>query len=171
MSFNANWQLPTPPAGLPGVGGGGAGAGNGLLQQALQHWARIRGAGGGGWQGPRAYQAYQQVALNRGFPGEGGGTIGGIDIPPADMADPFRAADLNPGDFHSSPFNLMSFFTGFGTGPSFGSPAFGNTAIPTWWTNYPGVGNVPYAVPPGGWAGQAPGEDHLSKGTPPLKDF
>jgi len=40
---------------------------------------------------------------------------------------------------------------GYGTTPSFGPPAFGPTAIPTFWVNYPGVGNVPMAVPAGGW--------------------
>lgn len=44
-------------------------------------------------------------------------------------------------DFYSS--NMSPYF---GTGsPTYS--AFGPTQIPTYWNNYPGVGNVPYAVP------------------------
>lgn len=46
---------------------------------------------------------------------------------------------------------LLQFNTGFGLSPSFGSPAFGPTVQPTYWINYPGVGNVPMAIPVGGW--------------------
>jgi hypothetical protein len=41
--------------------------------------------------------------------------------------------------------------TGFGLNPSFGPSLFGPTMDPTFWVNYPGVGNVPMAVPLGGW--------------------
>ena len=41
--------------------------------------------------------------------------------------------------------------SGFGTFPSFGFSPFGNTMLNTFWVNYAGVGNVPMAVPPGGW--------------------
>jgi hypothetical protein len=47
---------------------------------------------------------------------------------------------------------LSRFVSGFGTSPSFGFSMFGPTAIPTYWVNYPGVGNVPMAVPVGGWS-------------------
>lgn len=41
--------------------------------------------------------------------------------------------------------------SGFGTSPSFGISMFGPTASPTFWVNYPGVGNVPMAIPASGW--------------------
>jgi hypothetical protein len=94
--------------------------------------------------------------------------IGGVDIPPADFNDPFGGirGEVSPGDFNSSPFGLSQ-INGFGNNPSFGAGAFGGTQLPTWWTNYPGVGNVPFAVPntPGGWIPPV-GED-LSHHTPP----
>jgi hypothetical protein len=43
------------------------------------------------------------------------------------------------------------FFSGFGTSPFSGISVFGPTQIPTLWVDYPGVGNVPMAVPVGGW--------------------
>lgn len=46
---------------------------------------------------------------------------------------------------------FMAGFAGFGTSPWQGASMFGPTMIPTLWTNYPGVGAVPMAVPPGGW--------------------
>jgi hypothetical protein len=157
--------------------GGGPWSGGGLMQTLGQ----IFGGGGGGGQGggagnvslqsllgllaPQGMTNYQQVFT-------GGGPvspIGGVDIPPADFHDPFGGirGEISPGDFHSSPFGLSQ-ISGFGNNPSFGTGAFGPTIDPTWWTNYPGVGNVPFAVPntPGGWI-PSPGED-LSHHTPPL---
>lgn len=40
----------------------------------------------------------------------------------------------------------FGYLNGVGTFPSFGGPAFGNTALPTQWVNYPNVGNVPMAI-------------------------
>ena len=46
---------------------------------------------------------------------------------------------------------FMAGFAGFGTSPWSGASLFGPTMVPTLWTNYPGVGAVPMAVPVGGW--------------------
>src|SRR5215471_7793430 len=62
-------------------------------------------------------------------------------------------------------FNMM--MHGYGTEPSFGSAAFGPTAISTFWVNYPGVGTVPMAVPIGGWGVEDILGVKTSKGTPP----
>ena len=51
----------------------------------------------------------------------------------------------------SSAARFLSSLTGFGTSPSSGAGVFGPTMLDTFWTNYPGVGNVPMAVPVGGW--------------------
>lgn len=67
--------------------------------------------------------------------------------------------------------NYFSGFTGglngYGTSP-FGGPNFsqgGQTYNPTFWINYPGVGNVPMAVPPQGW-GNGGGQSQ-----PPISHF
>jgi hypothetical protein len=68
--------------------------------------------------------------------------------------DPRYAPDLPPDQTEPDAFDnplAGRFFTGFGTSPSFGISIFGPTQIPTFWVNYPGVGNVPMAVPVGGW--------------------
>lgn len=149
-----------------GAGGSGGGApGGGFSIQSLL--GLLQGGGGGGaGGGPQGMSHYQQVFT--------GGTplfnpnASPPDFPPADMGDPFGG--ISPGDVHSSPFGLAN-VSGFGQNPSFGSPAFGPTQVPTWWTNYPGVGNVPFAVPntPGGW--QPPINEKVSKHTPPVNPF
>ncbi len=50
-----------------------------------------------------------------------------------------------------SPGGWLSQLSGFGTFPSTGWAPFGPTMLNTFWVNYPGVGNVPMGVPPGGW--------------------
>jgi hypothetical protein len=182
-------QINNGPIGQPGggspwgaapqplMGQGGGGGGGGLMQMLGQIFG---GGGGGGGQGggsnfslqsllgllngPQGMTNYQQV-----FTGGGPSPLGGIDIPPAAMGDPFGGirGEINPGDFHSSPFGIFS--SGFGNTPGSGFGQGGVPTIdPTYWTNYPGVGNVPFAVPntPGGWI-PSPGED-LSHHTPPL---
>lgn len=126
--------------------------------------------GGGGQQGGGDIMSALGRMMNYGGPQVGvGGPIGGVDFPPADFRDPFGGigGEIRSGDFHTSPFGLSQ-ISGFGNNPTFGNPAFGNTQLPTWWTNYPGVGNVPFAVPntPGGWLPPV-GED-LSHHTPPV---
>lgn len=165
-------------AGLLG-GGGQAGGGGGIMQLLGQIFGGGGGAGGGasiqsllgllqgGGGAPKGVSNYQQV-FTGGVAPNIGGAGGGVDIPPANMGDPFGGirSEINPGDFNTSPFGLSQ-VSGFGQNPSFGNPAFGPTQLPTWWTNYPGVGNVPFAVPntPGGWTPPV-GED-LSHHTPP----
>lgn len=92
---------------------------------------------------PQQWGNYQQVAINP--PHEGGNFIWGdrnVDFPGADYTD-------NP-----VANNALSNIAGWGLNPSqgFGGPAFGPTQSPTWWVNYPGVGNVPMAIPPSGWS-------------------
>jgi hypothetical protein len=161
-------------AGLLGgadVGGGPGGGGNGimgLLGKIFGGGGNAGGAGaGGGMQSLIAalkspMSRYQQIFT---------GGVPPSEPNPNDFPPEFPAADLSPGDFNTSPFGLAStgYPTGFGQTPSFGGPSmFGPTALPTFWNNYPGVGNVPFAVPntPGGWL-PSPGDD-LSHGTPPL---
>jgi hypothetical protein len=48
----------------------------------------------------------------------------------------------------------------FGTSPDVNYGAFGDTKLPTWWVNYPDVGNVPMAIP----YGPATGSDNYGSG-------
>jgi hypothetical protein len=48
----------------------------------------------------------------------------------------------------------------FGTSPDVNYGAFGDTKLPTWWVNYPDVGNVPMAIP----YGPAAGTDNYGSG-------
>src|SRR5882724_4424510 len=102
------------------MGGGGGQQGGGDIMAAMTRMF-------GGAQGP-------QVGV--------GSPIGGVDIPPANMNDPFGGirGEMQPGDFNTSPFGLAS-IGGFGKNPSSGQGAFGPTIDPTWWINYGGVGN------------------------------
>ncbi len=72
---------------------------------------------------------------NQGF---GGNTrLGAVDIP----------MPSGGWDFGERFSQAAGGWGGFGNNPSTGIGAFGPTQIPTNWTNYPGVGLVPYAVP------------------------
>jgi hypothetical protein len=122
------------------MGGGQQQGGGGDIMSAIGRMM------GGGAQG---VGNYQQV-FTGGVPlGEGNPNASPPDFPAADMGDPFGG--ISPGDARTSPFGLAN-ISGFGQNPSFGGPSQGGpTQLPTWWNNYPGVGNVPFAVPVGGW--------------------
>lgn len=113
-----------------------------------------------GWSPmPQGVSNYQQVLT----PGAGPRSVGGVDIPPADMHDPFGGAReglSQMSDPHMSSFFNQFFSGGFGNNPSSGQPISGGTIDPTFWSNNnTGSPNTfaPLGIPAGGWVDPAAG--------------
>jgi hypothetical protein len=160
---------PTQPASPADLGG------TGTPETGYRWGGEVREGRYGGFGGrflnsfgaPQAQTGYQDaIDPHPNFWGPGGGRPGGPQVfinrePPGlnNMND--RIVD-NP-----IANNFLNNWNSFGYTPASGFAPGGPTMLPTFWSNYPGVGMVPMAVPPGGWSndGGRPGFE-ISRHTP-----